>query len=83
MEVVFTFYVTYKDNYLFFIFILKCFFLTLFCFLLLFPSKEYRSRPPSNQIASAVQSDCVRRPIGLRSGTDDFRKRVTITRWRN
>lgn len=27
----------------------------------------HRSRPPSGQIASAIQSVCVRRPIGLRS----------------
>ena len=27
-------------------------------------------RPPSDQIASAVRSDCVRRPIGLRSPPD-------------
>ena len=80
MEVVFAFYVTYKDNYLFFIFILKCLFLTLFCFLLLLPSKRHRSRPPSDQIASAVQSDCVRRPIGLRTGDDDFCKRLAIVR---
>ena len=51
MEVVFAFYVTYKDNYLFFIFILKCLFLTLFCFLLLFPSKRHRSRSPPDRIA--------------------------------
>ena len=31
----------------------------------------HRSRPPSNQIASAAQSDCVRRPIRLRSVNDD------------
>ena len=28
------------------------------------------SRPPSNRVASAVQSDCVRRPIGLRPPSD-------------
>ena len=39
-----------------------------------------RSRSPSDQIAFAVQSDCVRRPIGLRTGDDDFCKRVTIVR---
>ena len=39
-----------------------------------------RSRPPPDRIASAVQSDCVRRPIGLRTGDDDFCKRVTIVR---
>lgn len=26
----------------------------------------HRSRPPPNQFASAIQSDCVRRPVGLR-----------------
>ncbi len=80
MEVVFAFYVTYKDNYLFFIFILKCLFLTLFCFLLLFPSKRHRSRPPSDQIAFAARLGCVRGLIGLRTGDDDFCKRVTIDR---
>ena len=80
MEVVFAFYVTYKDNYLFFIFILKCLFLTLFCFLLLFPSKRHRSRPPSDQIAFAARLGCVRGLIGLRTGDDDFCKRVTIVR---
>ena len=80
MEVVFAFYVTYKDNYLFFIFILKCLFLTLFCFLLLFPSKRHRSRPPSDQIAFAVRSDCVRGLIGRRTGDDDFCKRLAIVR---
>ena len=29
-----------------------------------------RLRPPPDQIAFAVQSDCVRRPIGLRSPSD-------------
>lgn len=29
------------------------------------------SRPPPDQIAFAVQSDCVRRPIGLRSVYDE------------
>ena len=29
------------------------------------------SRSPSNRIAFAVRSDCVRRPIGLRSVNDD------------
>lgn len=29
------------------------------------------SRPPPDQIAFAVQSDCVRRPIGLRSVHDE------------
>ena len=80
MEVVFAFYVTYKDNYLFFIFILKCLFLTLFCFLLLLPSKRHRSRPPSDQIAFAARLGCVRGLIGLRTGDDDFCKRVTIVR---
>ena len=30
----------------------------------------HRSRSPSDQIASAVRSDCVRRPIRLRSVSD-------------
>ena len=47
---------------------------------LLLLSKRHRSRSPSDQIASAVRSDCVRRPIGLRTGDDDFCKRVTIVR---
>ena len=29
-------------------------------------------RPPSDRFPSAVRSDCVRRPIGLRSLHDDF-----------
>lgn len=32
----------------------------------------HRSRPPSNQIASAVRSDFVRRPIRLRPPSDQF-----------
>lgn len=80
MEVVFAFYVTYKDNYLFLIFILECFFLTLFCFRLLFPSKRHRSRPPPDQIAFAARLGCVRGLIGRRTGADDFRKRVAIVR---
>ena len=47
---------------------------------LLLLSKRHRSRPPSDQIAFAVRSDCVRRPIGLRTGDDDFCKRVAIVR---
>ena len=31
-------------------------------------------------LAAAVRLDCVRRPIGLRTGDDDFCKRVTIVR---
>ena len=31
----------------------------------------HRSRPPSERIASAVRSDCVRRPIRLRTENDD------------
>lgn len=31
----------------------------------------HRSRPPSNRIASAVRSDCVRSPIRLRTEKDD------------
>ena len=34
----------------------------------------------TSPFASAVRSDCVRRPIGLRTGDDDFCKRVTIVR---
>ena len=30
----------------------------------------HRSRPPSDWFAFAVRSDCVRRPIGLRSPSD-------------
>ena len=37
---------------------------------LLLLSKRHRSRSPSDQIAFAVRSDCVRRPIGLRSPSD-------------
>lgn len=47
---------------------------------LLLLSKCHRSRPPPDRIASAVRSDCVRRPIGLRTGDDDFCKRVAIVR---
>ena len=32
----------------------------------------HRSRPPSSQIASAVQSDCVRHPIRLRPPSDQI-----------
>ena len=32
----------------------------------------HRSRPPSDRIASAVRSDCVRRPIGLRSPSNQI-----------
>ena len=38
----------------------------------IFLSFSPRSRPPSNRIPSAVQSDSVRRPIGFRTGDDDF-----------
>lgn len=31
----------------------------------------HRSRPPSDQIAFGVRSDCVRSPIRLRSENDD------------
>ena len=34
----------------------------------------------TSPFASAARSDCVRRPIGLRTGADDFCKRVTIVR---
>ena len=37
-----------------------------------FLSFSHRLRTPSNQIPSAVQSDSVRRPIGFRTGDDDF-----------
>lgn len=63
MEVVFAFYVTYKDNYLFLIFILECFF---FNVVLLSVIVSVETSP----FASAARSDCVRRPIGLRSGSD-------------
>ena len=43
---------------------------------LLLPSKRHRSRPPSDQIAFGVRSDCVRRPIGLRTSADDFAKEL-------
>lgn len=55
---------------------LSVFFLTLFCFRLLFPSKRHRSRPPPDRIASAVRLDCVCRSIGLRTGADDFAKEL-------
>ena len=42
--------------------------------------RPIRLRPPSDQIASAARLGCVRRPIGLRTGDDDFCKRVTIVR---
>ena len=42
--------------------------------------RPIRLRPPPDQIAFAVRSDCVRRPIGLRTGDDDFYKRVAIVR---
>ena len=42
--------------------------------------RPIRLRPPPDWVASAVRSDCVRRPIGLRTGDDDFCKRVTIDR---
>ena len=35
-------------------------------------------RAPSNQIASAVQSDCVRRPIGLRSPSNQIASAVQL-----
>ena len=63
MEVIFTFYVTYKDNYLFLIFILECFF---FNVVLLSVIVSVETSP----FASVVRSDCVRRPIGLRSPSD-------------
>ena len=42
--------------------------------------RPIRLRPPSDRIAFAARSGCVRRPIGLRTGDDDFCKRVTIVR---
>ena len=42
--------------------------------------RPIRLRPPPDQIASAARLGCVRRPIGLRTGDDDFCKRVTIDR---
>ena len=42
--------------------------------------RPIRLRPPPDQIASAARLGCVRRPIGLRTGDDDFYKRVTIVR---
>ena len=42
--------------------------------------RPIRLRPPPDQIASAARLGCVRRPIGLRTGDDDFCKRVTIVR---
>ena len=38
----------------------------------IFLSFSHRSRSPSNRIPFAVQSDSVRRPIGFRTGDDDF-----------
>lgn len=37
-----------------------------------FLSFSHRLRPPSNRFPYAVQSDSVRRPIGFRTGDDDF-----------
>ena len=42
--------------------------------------RPIRLRPPPDWVAFAVRLDCVRRPIGLRTGDDDFCKRVTIVR---
>ena len=42
----------------------------------------HRSRPPSNQIAFAVQSDCVRRPIRLRSPSNQIASAVRSDRVR-
>ena len=42
--------------------------------------RPIRLRPPSDWVASAARLGCVRRPIGLRTGDDDFCKRVTIVR---
>ena len=43
-------------------------------------SKTFIVAVETSPFASAVRSDCVRRPIGLRTGEDDFCKRVTIVR---
>ena len=43
-------------------------------------SKTFIVAVETSPFASAVRSDCVRRPIGLRTGDDDFCKRVTIVR---
>lgn len=42
---------------------------TAICFIFLLTLSD-RSRPPSNQIPYATQSDSVRRPIGLRSPSE-------------
>ena len=42
--------------------------------------RPIRLRSPSDQIASAARLGCVRRPIGLRTGDDDFCKRLAIVR---
>ena len=42
--------------------------------------RPIRLRPPPDQIASAARLGCVRRPIGLRTGDDDFCKRLAIVR---
>lgn len=34
--------------------------------------RPIRPRTPSDWIAFAAHSDCVRRPLGLRSGNNDF-----------
>ena len=39
--------------------------------------RPIRLRPPPDQIASAARLGCVRRPIGLRTGDDDFCKRLS------
>ena len=45
-------------------------------FFIAFPTvcvrRPIRFRPPSDQIPYAAQSDSVRRPIGFRTGDDDF-----------
>ena len=42
--------------------------------------RPIRLRPPPDQIASAARLGCVRRPIGLRTGDDDFCKTLAIVR---
>ena len=52
--------------------LLKFFGSLVYTYLLFAVGTCHRSRPPSERIASAVQSDCVRRPIGLRSVSDQI-----------
>ena len=45
-------------------------------------SSSHGLRPPSNRIPFAVQSDCVRRPIGLRSPSNRI-KRIPAATFNN